>query len=510
MKRSNAIYCFFKKIINYFLPLKATKISSFILGLLNFLASNPINFTAVLFFTFGTILIAIYNRNKIKDRYLLFLSFIFGHFVGQFYWLAMPLRVDIENLFYFIPLAIAGVPFFITLIFSPFIFIGLIVYSKLNIKSLTLLSLFLTLGYSTAEHIRANYIFGGFPWGLFGHFADYTLLMQILHFINTEIFSSLFMLLVFSLFIFLKGNKFDKIYSSSIILIWIIISLYGIIVLIRNPVNKPNSDGIFIAANQGNFPPTNTMSINSSLDNVRESMSDLRWAQGLKGKTLVLLSEAIINFPLENHSNVTRYFGSILPNNNSLFIAGSITEENSKIYNTIHFIDRNGYIIAIYKKHKLVPFGEYIPLRKYLPKFIKNIVSQNGDFSPQKENNIAGDIIYYKDMPYLLPIICYESIFSEAIKQRIDYYNKMIKDQLEPNDQKKSQLKLIINLTNDVWMGNTIGPYQHLTMSRFTAVRSKTAMLRISNNGISALIDSFGRIITKTTLNKKAIFTAHF
>ena len=70
----------------------------------------------------------------------------------------------------------------------------------------------------------------------------------------------------------------------------------------------------------------------------------------------------------------------------------------------------------------------------------------------------------------------------------------------------KDRGELIINLTNDSWLRYGIGGYQHLLMSRYLAIITGISVVRVSDNGISALIDKFGRIVEKTKFNEEDIF----
>ena len=63
----------------------------------------------------------------------------------------------------------------------------------------------------------------------------------------------------------------------------------------------------------------------------------------------------------------------------------------------------------------------------------------------------------------------------------------------------------MINITNDSWFGNFSGPYQHFYLSRLRAVEFNKPLIRVSNNGISALLDNKGKIINYSKLNKKEI-----
>ena len=89
------------------------------------------------------------------------------------------------------------------------------------------------------------------------------------------------------------------------------------------------------------------------------------------------------------------------------------------------------------------------------------------------------------------PLICYEAIFPELVSISSE------------------SADVIINVTNDAWYGNSSGPYQHLHITRVRAVENGLPILRVGNNGISAIIDSYGRVQQQLALNKVGIIDGH-
>ena len=143
-------------------------------------------------------------------------------------------------------------------------------------------------------------------------------------------------------------------------------------------------------------------------------------------------------------------------------------------------VDNNFTIIGNYNKRKLVPFGEFLPFENFLYNFgLKKITEGHGSFLKGiKNNNILINEINF------LPLICYEIIFADLIQK---------------SDPKTN---LIINISEDGWFGNTIGPDQHFTKSIFRAIENNTFLLRSANKGISAIIDNKGKIIKKLNRNE--------
>ena len=118
---------------------------------------------------------------------------------------------------------------------------------------------------------------------------------------------------------------------------------------------------------------------------------------------------------------------------------------------------------------------------------------------------------FYRDLPTIYPIVCYESIFPELVIKHIEKYRnkerRMSETYKKENHIKslKERGEIIVNLVNDIWMRSGFGAYQHFLMSKFLAVRTGVPVVRLSNNGISAIINKYGVVIQQTKLNKEDI-----
>ena len=134
------------------------------------------------------------------------------------------------------------------------------------------------------------------------------------------------------------------------------------------------------------------------------------------------------------------------PKKNEFLFTGSISKSNNDYYNSALLLNSKAKIKDIYNKNILVPFGEFIPLRNLLPKF--NFFENKIDFSSGNKNSTISINNYYK----FIPLICYEILFSDLIFRSSD-----------------KDISIIVNITNDAWFGNTIGPIQHFQFSKIRA-----------------------------------------
>ena len=139
--------------------------------------------------------------------------------------------------------------------------------------------------------------------------------------------------------------------------------------------------------------------------------------------------------------------------------------------------------VTYFDKKILVPFGEFLPLRNSLS-FLETIVGPN-DYTKGKIKriiNLQNNISY-------IPVICYEIVFYWTLINKFNYKSNFI-----------------VNITNDFWFGDYLGPYQHFYLTKIRAAEFNKPVIRVSNNGISAVIDKNGNILNKTKLNTTANF----
>ena len=140
-------------------------------------------------------------------------------------------------------------------------------------------------------------------------------------------------------------------------------------------------------------------------------------------------------------------------------------------YNSAFLIDEKGLVGGRYDKKHLVPFGEYVPLKK-LFFFLGPLVQAVADFSPGR----SLQPIPCKNTG-LGVLICFESIFPELARQ-----------------QTSAGAGVLLVLTNDAWYGRTSAPWQHLAMAVFRAVENRRSLARSANTGVSGFVDPLGRM----------------
>ena len=159
--------------------------------------------------------------------------------------------------------------------------------------------------------------------------------------------------------------------------------------------------------------------------------------------------------------------------------------DGGKFHNSVFLLDGRGVLAGRYDKRRLVPFGEYIPLRRALF-FLRKLTEGTEDFSPGTTSSL-----FVVEGARVSASVCYEAIFPGILRDAV-----------------REGASVLVNVTNDAWFGDTVAPHQHLAMARIRCVELRRPMLRAANSGISAVIDSGGGIVASEGLFRRGIVVA--
>ena len=453
-------------------------IKLFFVGSLTSLIFPPFFLLPIGFITFPIF----YNFiNQVSKKKYIFENFMRGWFFGfglnlcLFYWLKNPFLIEEEtkNLFF--------LSYFYILYSSCYFGILSVVlnfFKNNNVKLIIFPLIFVIL-----EIIRSK-LFLNFPWNLFTYVISNNIyLINPIKYVGTfgiSYFIVIILLLPIPILNILKKENFKfNIY-------YIIINLLVIFLLLFFSNNQQSQSKL---NKESNFDvilyQKNTKQVDKwNLDKMQKRFDDLIYFiennSNNNNHTLIIFSETEIPYIVKDDDNLLKFLQSKLDKNTTLLIGGiRKNHQSSDYYNTFFSIDHNN--ISYFDKKILVPFGEYVPLKNFFP-FITKLTVGNKDFTKgEKERNIK----LFNDI-YFIPTICYENIFFEKIIDKTNYKNE-----------------LIINITNDAWFGKYQGPYQHFYQSILRSLEYNKYLIRVSNNGISAIVDNNGRVLIHTKLNEE-------
>ena len=399
----------------------------------------------------------------------------FGYFLSNLYWISNSLRFD-ENFDNLIIFSIIIIPFFLSLFYGLFTILLKFFNIKMNLSSILIFSLLI----SIFEYLRGT-IFGGFPWNLISFsLIEFTSILQLLSLIGTYSFNLLtitfYCLPIIIFFKISNVTKFSIIFISTLFLF--VISYYGDsrIKKIEQSDRKLFSPAIKLVSPRINIE---RFFIDEPIESRLDELLDISYP--LNEDYLLVFPEGVINIgELNIFDNNLNTISDKLTNNTKI-ILGITLDDGEKIYNSLALFNKDFILEDNYNKNKLVPFGEYLPFEKLLSNFgLKKITQGYRSFSSSDVRNIVN-----VNSISFLPLICYEIIFS---------------GQLNIN---KKDYDFILNISEDGWFGDSIGPIQHFSHSIFRSIEEGKDVLRVANNGITAHVSLTGKVNKRLNTTEK-------
>lgn len=154
-------------------------------------------------------------------------------------------------------------------------------------------------------------------------------------------------------------------------------------------------------------------------------------------------------------------------------------------YNLTHLINARGELEATYKKQVLVPFFEYVPYEQSVP-LLRALFPDAHQYVPGH-----GNTVFSVEGLNIIPLICYETVFPDITRDFLELGGEVI-----------------VNMTNDIWLGNTKGSYYHFAMGMFRAVEHRIPWVRATNSGVSAVVSASGKIDPQSVTPLQSMTTA--
>ncbi len=471
----------------------------FLLGSITILGFEPFNFTIINFFSFSILLFLIliikkktYSKYRKKKSSLYFFylgcSFGFGFFLFGNYWISISLTHD-DAFEILIPFALIIIPLFLSLFFGIAVSIAAIFVEK-KISFILIFSLI----FSLFEFLRGS-ILTGFPWNL----ISYTWVwskesIQILSLIGTYSLSLISITLFCTPFLFFDKKIIKKNVFFLLILLILFATnyIYGFLKLNNNYKFNENLNVKIVSPNFS-LKDYSTKGENLQLERLIK-ISD----PDKNKKTLFIWPEGVFH---ETYLNDIKKYKDLFEKNfneNHYIVLGinsfsQIDESiNKKYYNSLVILNYKLDILYLYNKVDLVPFGEFLPFENFFHKLgLKKVTSGYNSFSSGVKREIF-NLGFEFDEKLILPLICYEIIYSGKIKKSNQFPD------------------LVINISEDAWFGRSIGPYQHFAKAIYRSVEEGIFIARSANQGVSAFIDPNGRVIKSLNTRESGSIELNF
>lgn len=459
---------------------------AFLVGALAVLSLPPFDFFAVLFVSFTVLVWLLDGASGPADAGFvrrLFPAFWtgwwfgFGYFVGGMWWLGNALLIEASAFAWALPFAVFGLPAVLAIFYGLATALARALWSD-GLGRICALAL----GFGLAEWLR-SFVLTGFPWNAIGYGA-----MPVPALMQSSAVIGLFGVSALAVFVFsapsLIATRRGAV-PGLVIALALLIAHIGFGYWVLSRTDRSEDSEMVMRIVQPSIDQSKKWD-DVERNRIFETLISLS-REPAKGRqpTHILWPETAVPFLLTSNPGALARIGEALQEGQTL-ITGAVREETAgasqpaRYYNSILVIDHTGQIIAAADKQHLVPFGEYLPMKSLLEGLGLGIVAQApGSFT-------AGSRRRTVPLPggaNFLPLICYEAIFPDELAA----------EGPAPD--------FIVNVTNDAWYGATPGPYQHFRQAQVRAAETGLPLVRVANNGVSAVTDGRGRIIDGMSQN---------
>jgi apolipoprotein N-acyltransferase len=327
------------------------------------------------------------------------------------------------------------------------------------------------------EYLRSQ-LLTGFPWALLGY-SQYLNLPAIQIADICGAWGVSFLVVMVNAALYSAISK--KTLKSAIIplLIFIAVLSYGFYRLATPDLKSGSGKSIKVSVVQGNIPQELKW-YPGARQEIMEKYITLSRLAAREKPDLIVWPEAAIPVILEEEPAYYEMVRDLAKQVKIPLLFGAVTSREGLYYNSALMISPEGEMDGRYDKLHLVPFGEYIPLRKILP-FLETIVPI-GDVNPGKDYtlfSVSLPGVGHNLQSKFGVLICFEDVFPEISRQFT-----------------LRGARFLVNITNDAWYQHSFASYQHFQASVFRAVENRVTLLRSANTGVSGFISPQGRIIS--------------
>lgn len=449
---------------------------AFALGACATLALPPIHLYPALAVGFTGLVWLLGGAERGRGAFALGWWFAFGHHVFGLYWISNALLVDVARFWWMIPFALTGLPALLGMFGGVASWLAWRLGPRAGLGGALALAAFWTLAELARGHVLT-----GFPWNLPAYiWTDWPAAMQGASLVGAYGLSLLTVLLAVlpALAVDRRGVRIGLIGlgAGGVLLGW------GYARLPDGPA--PVHPGLVLRLVQPSIPQSEKWrgDRREAIFHTHLNLSQ-RESPSKHAPSAVIWAESATPFLLEQDQTaralIAQSLRAIRPGALLLTGAPRLTGvgDAAEIWNSLVVVNDAAVVVGTYDKAHLVPFGEYVPLSGILP--IAKVTHGARDYSAGP----GPQTIDLPGLPAVGPLICYEAIFPGAVTDSV------------------RRPAWLLNLTNDGWYGYSSGPFQHFAIVSMRAIEEGLPVVRVANNGVSGVIDAFGRVTTRMELD---------
>jgi apolipoprotein N-acyltransferase len=345
------------------------------------------------------------------------------------------------------------------------------------------------LAWAAVEYVR-TYLFTGFPWNLIAAaIVDYSSLVQFDRVAGPYALGVMILLpgTVLAWLLMHRSFMIQKVLAIGgvgiLTFVWWATGLVATKMLVRPTDDTP----VHAALLQPNISQEMRWNQQKVVE-IFQQMTAMTEEAVAHGARVIIWPESTVPLTYETTDFFREYVEAVSRDHNADIILGSVAEGPSgtnQLWNSAYLVS-NGKTIGHYDKIRLVPFGEYVPMRKALF-FAQKLVRDVGEFTFGTRDTPLGGFVRYG------PAICYEVVYPQITAAQV-----------------RNGADVLVTITNDAWYDGTSAPRQHLNQARLRAVEGDRYMLRAGTTGISALIEPTGAMTQQLPMGRQGIIYADF
>lgn len=403
--------------------------------------------------------------------------FGFGYFLAGLWWTGAALLVEAELFAWALPVAVVGLPALLGAFYGLAAMLARLMWSDGAGRIAAL-----AVSFALAEWLR-TFVLTGFPWNAIGQAAmPVPLLMQSVGVVGMAGVNAL------AVFVFsapaLAASRRGRAAGLAVAALAVALHAgYGLWRLSTAEAAPPVLVNVRIVQPSVDQAEKWDASVRQRIFRVLIDLSARPPAEGAPAPGLIVWPETSVPFILSEQPEALVALADLVGDGQTL-MAGAVRIEgeraDARYYNAIVAIDSAGEIVDAADKLWLVPFGEFMPFADLLSRIgVEKLVRSVSAFSAGSQRNLLST----QGGATALPFICYEIIFPGTAGYG------------------ETKADFILNVTNDAWFGDTPGPYQHFRQAQIRAVEAGRPLVRAANNGISGVIDAYGRVIDAFALD---------
>lgn len=428
------------------------------------------------------------RRARARAGFTLGWLFGFGYFLSGLWWIGAAFLVEADRFAWLMPFAVVAMPAGLALFTAAGVALAAVFWSD-RFSRILLLAACLTL----ADWGRGHFL-TGFPWNAFGYgVSDYLVLVQVASLFGIYGLTFLVIAIGAAPAMLADAKPFHKRINAILVAsaAFVVVMVYG---SLRVWSVEPQNTALDIRIVQPAIdqkdkwrPDLKEEIFQTYLDMTEAPLGgDARVGQ----QRLVVWPESALPFLLTQEPGALFRIGLALGENTEL-VTGAVRAETGdkgiEYFNSVFVVAGDGTVKGLYDKVRLVPFGEFVPLKPLLERIgITNLAGPMAGFQAGYQQRVLST----SDSFSFLPLICYEAIFPGV------------------GAGESAEPSFLLNVTNDAWFGRTPGPYQHFAQARMRAVETGLPLVRAANTGISAVVDGRGAVVNELVIFERGVVDA--